>query len=307
MDNVKSIQEWFRQHVFEDGKPFTIDNEQASAILDEHKNVLVTARAGSGKTRTIVAKVVYLICHECVSPKEIVVFAFNRDAKDELNRRLHNIKYNNRNVVGDNVDIASTFHSFARQSIKFNGSVISDDCKTIGPISDRELYIRTLLKKIDAKRVMNFIRNQVEPPKNNNEDLHEYMKRLRNTTYDTLDGRMVRSFTEKIIADYLFEHNINYENEISYYPNSMLDYAKLGFKERLSEYDEIRPDFYLTDYDLAWENWGIRGDETRDEIEIINTAKIFLVDIMDISRKRIGRNGFILENGLMTIWLLMKI
>lgn len=275
MDNIKSIQKWFEQHVFEDNKPFTVDDEQASAILDDHKNILVTARAGSGKTRTIVAKVVYLICHEYVDPKEIVIFAFNRDARDELNRRLHSIKYDNKNVISSNIDIASTFHSFARQSIDFSGSVISDECKTIGPISDRELYIRTLLRKMDAKRTMNFIRNQTEPTKKNDEDLREYVKRLRNTTYDTLDGRVVRSFTEKIIADYLFEHDINYENEISYYPNSMVAYAKPDSKERLSEYDEIKPDFYLTDYDLAWENWGISGAETRDEIEKINSAKIF--------------------------------
>ena len=55
-ENVCAFRDWFAEHFALDGKPYTLDLDQARAVLDNHKNTLVVARAGSGKTRVIVAK-----------------------------------------------------------------------------------------------------------------------------------------------------------------------------------------------------------------------------------------------------------
>ena len=70
----QSVKDWFRQHVRLDSQPYTLDLEQAQAVQDFHKNTLVTARAGSGKTRVIVAKVAYLVAKHALKLNQIKIF-----------------------------------------------------------------------------------------------------------------------------------------------------------------------------------------------------------------------------------------
>src|SRR5258708_5954579 len=62
--------------------------------------------------------------------------------------------------------------------------------------------------------------------------------------FKTKSGIRVRSKIERIIADFLFEEGIRF----IYEPQIWLD--GLG----------IRPDFYLTDYDLFYEHFGVSAD-----------------------------------------------
>ena len=110
---IKSLQSWFETHVSDEGKPYLLDPHQSAIVLDNHKNCLVTARAGSGKTRTLVAKIVYLLAHENIKPDEIIVFAFNRKAALEINARLEKITIDGQTLLEDPRAIATTFHSFA--------------------------------------------------------------------------------------------------------------------------------------------------------------------------------------------------
>ncbi|MBR5621407.1 UvrD-helicase domain-containing protein [Candidatus Saccharibacteria bacterium] len=112
---VRELQRWFITHITDSGKPYSVDKNQAKIVLDSHKNTLVTARAGSGKTRTIVAKITYLLAHENIAPSSIIVFAFNRKACQEINERLTKICFDNKPLFDNPPSIATTFHSFAYQ------------------------------------------------------------------------------------------------------------------------------------------------------------------------------------------------
>ena len=78
MNKIHEVQAWFKRHVKTHDAPYLLDKHQANIVLDSHTNTLVTARAGSGKTRTIVAKITYLIANQHFTPEQIIVFAFNR-------------------------------------------------------------------------------------------------------------------------------------------------------------------------------------------------------------------------------------
>jgi DNA helicase-4 len=65
-----------------------LDQQQARAAGALEKNVLVTARAGSGKTRTIEARAAFLHQHCQVDPDEILILAFNKKAAIELATRI---------------------------------------------------------------------------------------------------------------------------------------------------------------------------------------------------------------------------
>ena len=58
---AEEVRRWFKKSVTHEGEAYTIDAEQAEAEVCDNLNTIVVARAGSGKTRTIVAKVVYLV------------------------------------------------------------------------------------------------------------------------------------------------------------------------------------------------------------------------------------------------------
>ncbi len=65
----------------------------------------------------------------------------------------------------------------------------------------------------------------------------------------TLRGEVVRSYSEKVIADWLFRRGIRYVYE---YP---------AFDRRGSVIS--RPDFYLPDYGVHVEYWGLAGTERK--------------------------------------------
>ena len=113
---VIAVQRWFRESVTYEGEPYTIDYEQAAAVADESLNTIVVARAGSGKTRTLVAKIVYLVAMRGVKPDEIMAFVFNANAAKEINGRLSKMRVNGEVVIADGA-IASTFHAFARKIV----------------------------------------------------------------------------------------------------------------------------------------------------------------------------------------------
>lgn len=123
---AKQLQQWFEQQVRLDGRPYTLDLDQAQAVLDDHKNTLVTARAGSGKTRVIVAKVAYLVASGQARLEEIQVFMFNRTAAAEVNQRIGAVEIDGTPLSrwgGQDraVSVAATFHKFALDLVKATG------------------------------------------------------------------------------------------------------------------------------------------------------------------------------------------
>lgn len=131
--DVAEFKAWFEAHVSLNGKPYTLDDDQARAVLDSHKNTLVTARAGSGKTRVIVAKVAYLVANHLAKFSEIAVFMFNRTAAAEVNERISAVEIDNVSLrdinFGREIKVASTFHKYALDLVKLSGEhpqIISD-------------------------------------------------------------------------------------------------------------------------------------------------------------------------------------
>ncbi|MCL4436733.1 MAG: hypothetical protein M1387_08480 [Thaumarchaeota archaeon] len=68
----------------------------------------------------------------------------------------------------------------------------------------------------------------------------------------TLQGERVKSKAEKIIADYFYRSNIKYEYEKVAKTHAWI------FSKEIS-----RPDFYLQDYDVYVEYWGLLDVENR--------------------------------------------
>ena len=65
-----------------------LDGEQRKSIYDPARFNLVVAGAGSGKTTTILGKILYLLQSGFASPPEILVLSFTHDSATELRERF---------------------------------------------------------------------------------------------------------------------------------------------------------------------------------------------------------------------------
>lgn len=65
-----------------------LNDMQREAVTSENKRLLVLAGAGSGKTKTLLQKLVYLIEEKGVSPSNILAITFTKNATNEMVDRL---------------------------------------------------------------------------------------------------------------------------------------------------------------------------------------------------------------------------
>ena len=237
-----------------DGK--SLDGQQRNAIVTDEYNNLVIAGAGSGKTLTVVGKVKYLVEHKKVPPERILVTSFTRKSVAELALRI--TKSGVKGVCCKN------FHAIGLQQLQENQYGVCNENMLSRCIQD---YLRTIILK-DAHQIqafLDFYGCYAHLPKNPSEydeegshceelkacDLQtvkgriEQIENLRKADMSTLHGERVKSLEELMIANYLYLHGIEYEYEKNY----IGDYDKEG--------RAYQPDFYLTQYDIWLEHFGI--------------------------------------------------
>ena len=65
-----------------------LNDKQKEAVISEEKRLLVLAGAGSGKTKTLLQKLIYLIEEKGVSPSNILAITFTKNATNEMLDRL---------------------------------------------------------------------------------------------------------------------------------------------------------------------------------------------------------------------------
>lgn len=65
-----------------------LNDQQQYAVISEDKRLLVLAGAGSGKTKTLLQKIIYLIEEKGISPSNILAITFTKNAINEILDRL---------------------------------------------------------------------------------------------------------------------------------------------------------------------------------------------------------------------------
>jgi len=101
-------------------------SQQASVISAPLEPLLVLAGAGSGKTETMAARVVYLVANELVRPEAVLGLTFTRKAAGELLARVQKRLRQLSSSLGLQLDAAnqptiSTYNSFAQSVVKEHG------------------------------------------------------------------------------------------------------------------------------------------------------------------------------------------
>jgi len=207
------IQNWFVKQNW--ANP---DIEQAQCIAEVWDNVQVIARAGSGKTSTIVNRAAFLVKHCGVPPSKMLLLAFNRDAAKEISERL-------REKIGKEIPQAMTFHALSYGLVHPEESLIFDDesngyskSLTVQQIIDAFLQNSEWSKKIE-NLMIKYFRSSWNDYKEGGYNLSsdEMVGYRRSLPFVGLDGKYYKSHGEKKLADYLFEHGVPYRYEKNFW------------------------------------------------------------------------------------------
>jgi DNA helicase IV len=237
-----------------ESSPLTPEQRDAAVVLEDH--TLLIAAAGSGKSSTVVAKVGYLIEAGFCEPAEILVLAFNKDVREELEQRLER-----RLPRGSEVAVR-TFHAMG---LKILGdathrrpdvpSWASDDSSG-GRVIDE---IITELRSSDAVFNEDWVLFQTLYPTSDvpltefhdQTEYRRYLQRVGVLDRDrrgirTLNGELVKSRQEAVIANWLFLRGVDYRYEETY-----------PYDTATSTRRQHRPDFYYPAADLWHEHFAI--------------------------------------------------
>ncbi|MBP3619124.1 MAG: UvrD-helicase domain-containing protein [Clostridia bacterium] len=151
----------------------SLNEEQMQALLQTEGVVLVTAGAGSGKTRLLTHRICYLI-EKGVSPYNILAITFTNKATNEMKERVSQMC--DRNVW------ISTFHSMCVRILRENIDRLEGYNKnfTIIAENDRDKIVKELLEKFGCEaEEKDKVICHLESIKNKGLDIDEYFMPIR--------------------------------------------------------------------------------------------------------------------------------
>ena len=264
VEKLNFIEDWAKEQLGQRlGHKHLPDDEQMAAIGAVFKHTLVTARAGSGKTTTMVNRALFLMQHCKVQADEILLLAFNRKAAAEIRKRLlcllapgaeprlqqayqqyraaqaadkaTRLKLDDNEVINTvaaelniRLPYVMTFHALAYALVHPEESLLYDDPENnLTPLS------RVVQRIIDDLLQEEDFRNEIRQLmlvhfKEDWESILQGKALLDKATFlamrrampqESLNGEMVKSFGEKRLANFLFEHDIAYRYEQNHWWN----------------------------------------------------------------------------------------
>ena len=248
-----------------DGK--SLDRQQRNVVVSGEDYTLVLAGAGSGKTLTIAGKVKYLCDMKGIEPNKILLISFTTKAAQELTERINK-------KLGIDVK-ACTFHKLGLDIIS---SVNNVKPEVIDKLDDfvKDYFLNSLPqhpeRTVDLIRFFSFFLTMpidltqysnigdayaaqktaefesLKSRYNQRRWIHQQAQsQMKHRT--SLKHELMKSIEEVMLANFLFLNGVEYEYE-----------KKYPYSEPSPNYGVYHPDFYLPQYDIYIEHFGITED-----------------------------------------------
>ena len=224
------------------------ESQRDACVIDEDNN-LVLAGAGTGKTSAMVGRAGFLVKSGQARPDQILMLAFANKAAQEMQERL-NERVEEKGVV------ASTFHKLGKDIIasveKVQPSI--SPLATDGALLEKHVdqWFEELLEVSTYKQwVLDYLSyyRYEEVNRFDFETEGEYFEYISANEIRTLQGEVVKGLGELWVANHLFKLGVAYKYEADY-----------EHETRGQDYRQYQPDFYLPDYGIYLEHWGIDRD-----------------------------------------------
>ena len=236
-----------------------LNSAQQDAVKTINGPLMILAGAGSGKTKTLVSKIIYLIEEKNVGPFRILALTFSNRAAREMKERVNcAIKVDIRSLV------MTTFHSFCAQ-------VLRNEVSYLGLSRNFTIYneteSRALIKKLLTKRG---ISTKEESPY----EIMSYISQIKNQGLypgkDSVDGYKIDT------ANPFYDYYQEYEHEL--YESNSVDFGGLiaGVLQLFESYPDVL-DRYQKRFDYV----------LVDEYQDTNRAQFHLLKLLSQIKRNI--------------------
>lgn len=236
---------------FETVEKNALTDDQMDGCICMDDAVQIVAAAGSGKTSTMVAKVGYALHAGLAEPEQILVLAFNRAVAQELQSRI-----DVRLAAFENLDAVTvkTFNAFGLSVIgKATGRKPSlaswaepgrDGPMMVKMVEDLRSRDRGFRHDWDVFRTV-FGRQLGDWARPSSPNVYRDGQR----GILTANGDIVKSDEERMLADWLFYHGIEYLYEPPYEHDTAT-----------ADYRQYRPDFFYPEIQLYHEHFALSAN-----------------------------------------------
>lgn len=240
------------RHFFDTVEKSPLTQEQAEAVITFDNRVLLVASAGSGKTSTMVAKAGYALQRGYFAAERMLLLAFNNDAAAELRERIK-ARLEPLGLPAERV-VAKTFHAFGLEVI----GASTGKKPSLAPWVETGRDLEAILEMVDELKdsdplfrsswdMFRLVFGQDLPKFGKEQENPEAWDRDSGRNgFWTLQGEVVKSRGEQVIANWLFYNGVEYSYETQY-----------KFDTADAQHRQYRPDFYLPGPDVYLEHWAV--------------------------------------------------
>jgi DNA helicase-2/ATP-dependent DNA helicase PcrA len=126
-----------------------LNPQQQQPVLQTEGPMIILAGAGSGKTRVLTYKVIYLMTEKNISPENILMITFTNKAANEMKERVRNFIFQHKlGVVGQ--PWIATFHSMCAKILRMDGHYVGFSARFgIYDSSDQLDAIKEAMQRIE--------------------------------------------------------------------------------------------------------------------------------------------------------------
>jgi DNA helicase-2/ATP-dependent DNA helicase PcrA len=145
----------------------SLNPQQKSAVFSKEKPLLIVAGAGTGKTKTLTCRLIYLL-QKGISPKNICAITFTNKAAEEMKNRVFSALKTEKGINSNDLFIG-TFHSLGAKILRQEAPVFDRNKNfVIFDEDDSFSLIKLILKNENKKREgPSFFKDKISKIKNN--------------------------------------------------------------------------------------------------------------------------------------------
>ncbi|CAN9241831.1 unnamed protein product [Alternaria alternata] len=180
-----------------------LNDAQRSAVTSPANVVQVLAPPGSGKTKTLTARVAYHINHERLQPWNIIVCTFTIKAAREMKERI-------KGFVGEKLEaklILGTFHSVARRFLSRYGQEIGIDKNFgIADTSDSTAILKRIVTRHQYTVEPGHARSRISKLKAKGTTADDFRRTTKNVN-DNEFAMIYSSYQEHLAASNLLDYD----------------------------------------------------------------------------------------------------
>ena len=241
----------------------SLNEQQRLIAMDTEGAKLVTAGAGSGKTRLLTHRICYLISEKGISPSNILAITFTNKATNEMKERISQMIPNSGGIT------IKTFHALCASILRENISKMEgfDRYFSVYDSSDQDKLLKKVIKELAVEEdVAKYCDYHISKAKNQGLTPAEY---LRDNKYETNIDKICKVYQEyqnqlKANNALDFDDLLLKTLELFYLSRDTLEYYQSKF--RYIHVDEFQ-DTNLVQYKIVrlladkWKNIFVVGDE----------------------------------------------